>query len=429
MEPLIATLLLLVAAYALVAARLNRWSVGPALYFVVVGIVTRVAWTNEVSAGDLERGLAVVEITLALILFTDASTIDFDGLRDEAGLALRLLSVGLALSILAGSVLAAVVFPELPPGVVLLLGAGLAPTDAALGLPVVTTPVVPVRIRRLLNAESGLNDGIATPFVVLAIALIGSEGTSHGDWLASALREGVVGVLAGAVIGGAGGRLLVLAERSHWTSRQARQLAVLALGLAAYFASLAFGGNGFIAAFVGGLAFGTSSRHADEGATEFSEAAGSLLSIVVWVVAGGTFAVLISHAPDARPVVYAVASLTLIRMVPVAMALTGSHLRPETVLFMGWFGPRGLASIVFALLGIDAMLATNLAVDLVGATFAWTILLSVLLHGLSAGPIAVWYGRRIASSSPPLPEVEEHPEPRSKRRLEWVPPETSPVRD
>ena len=427
MEPLVATLLLLVAAYALVAARLNRWSVGPALYFVVVGIVTGVAWTGEVPAGDLERGLEVVEITLALILFTDASTIDYSGLRDEAGLALRLLSVGLALSILAGSVLASLVFTELPLGVVLLLGAGLAPTDAALGLPVVTNQVVPVRIRRLLNAESGLNDGIATPFVVLAIALIGSEGTGHGDWLATALREGVVGVLAGAVIGGAGGRLLVLAERSRWTSRQARQLAVLALALAAYFAALTFGGNGFIAAFVGGLAFGTSSRHADEGATEFAEAAGSLLSIVVWIVAGATFAILISHAPDVRPVAYAVASLTLIRMVPVAIALIGSELRPETVLFIGWFGPRGLASIVFALLGIDAMLASNLAVDIVGATFAWTIVLSVLLHGLSAGPIATWYGRRIASLSPPPPEVEDHPEPPSRRRLEWVQPETRSV--
>jgi NhaP-type Na+/H+ or K+/H+ antiporter len=133
----------------------------------------------------------------------------------------------------------------------------------------------------------------------------------------------------------------------------------------------------------------------------------------------------ITHGPAVQPVVYAVLSLTLIRMVPVAIALVRGRLRPETVLFIGWFGPRGLASIVFALLGIQAMLASNLAVDTVGATFGWTILLSVVLHGLSAGPIAAWYGRRIASLSPPLLEIEARPEPASKRRLEWVPPQTS----
>jgi NhaP-type Na+/H+ or K+/H+ antiporter len=424
-ESLAALVVLLVAGYALIAARLNRWSVGPALYFVVVGMVTRVVWTGDVPAVELEAALAVVEVTLALILFTDASTIDFDGLRDEAGLVTRLLSVGLLLSILAGTALAALLFPQLPLGVALLLGAGLAPTDAALGQPVVSNPVVPVRIRRLLNAESGLNDGIATPFVVLAIAIIGSEGTGHGDWLATALREGIVGVASGVAIGAVGGLLLVLAERHRWTSRESRQLAVFALALSAYFVALAFGGNGFIAAFIGGLAFGTASRHTERGAADFAEETGSLLSIVVWTIAGGAFVEVITHGPAVQPVVYAVLSLTLIRMVPVAIALVRGRLRPETVLFIGWFGPRGLASIVFALLGIQAMLASNLAVDTVGATFGWTILLSVVLHGLSAGPIAAWYGRRIASLSPPLLEIEARPEPASKRRLEWVPPQTS----
>ena len=423
MEPLVAALLVLVAGYALVARRLNRWSIGPAFVFVTAGIVTRLLWPGEVPTVDLELALQLVEVTLALILFTDASTIDFRGLREEAGLATRLLSVGLLLSILAGGALAALLFPELPLGVLLLLGAGLAPTDAALGQPVVTNTAVPVRIRRLLNAESGLNDGIATPFVVLAVAIIGSEGSGHGDWLTTALREGIVGVVAGVAVGAIGAILLVQAERARWTSNQSRQLAVVALALAAYFVSLSFGGNGFIAAFVGGLAFGTASRHAEAGATEFAEETGSLLSIAVWVLAGAAFAVLIGQMPDARPILYAVISLTLVRMVPVAIALVRSGLRPETVLFIGWFGPRGLASIVFALIGLDAMLESDLPVELVGATFAWTILLSVVLHGLSAGPLAAWYGRRIASLPGPLPEVEERAEPIAKRRLEWVPPE------
>ena len=293
-----AILALVVVAYALAAARLNRLSVGPALFFVVTGIVAAIGWTGSLPTVDAEVVLRLVELTLALILFTDASTIDLVGLRREADLAVRLLSVGLLLSIALGTLLAGFVFPELPIGVLLLVGAALAPTDAALGQPVVTNALVPVRIRRLLNAESGLNDGIATPFVLLGIAIIASEGGGPGDWLAEAVREALVGTLTGVALGVAGGLLLVRAERSGWASRSSRQLAVLALALAAYFTSIALGGNGFIAAFVGGLAFGAASRHAEEGAELFTEVAGSTLSIVVWIVAGSAFVSFLSDTTD-----------------------------------------------------------------------------------------------------------------------------------
>ncbi len=421
MESLVALLALLVVVYALAAGRLNRLSIGPALFFVIIGALVRLFLTGTLPTIDAEVVLAVVQITLALILFTDASTIDVAGLRREAALVIRLLSVGTLLTIALGTLVAAIVFPEMPLGVLLLLGAALAPTDAALGQAVVTNKFVPVRIRRLLNAESGLNDGIATPFVVLAIALIGSEGAGHADWLATALREGVVGTLAGIAIGAPGGWLLVAADRAGWTSRASRQLGVLAIALAAYFGSIAVAGNGFIAAFVGGLAFGAASRHSEEEAEVFSEAAGSLLSIVVWILAGSAFVVFIAASADARPLVYAALSLTVVRMVPVAIALIGSRLRRETVLFVGWFGPRGLASIVFALLGLGAMHESLLPPDVVAATLAWTILLSVVLHGLSAGPLAAWYGQRIASALPGTPERAELPEPAPKAPLMWVP--------
>ncbi|MGZ6329275.1 MAG: cation:proton antiporter, partial [Candidatus Limnocylindrales bacterium] len=357
---------------------------------------------------------------------TDASAIDLQGLRREAGLVARLLSIGLPLTVVVGTLLAAGLFPELPLGVALLVGATLAPTDAALGQPVVTNPVVPVRIRRLLNAESGLNDGIATPIVVLALALIGSEGTGHGDWLATVLREGLLGTLIGVAAGTFGGWLLLVADRAAWTSRSSRQLAVLALALAAYFGAIALGGNGFIAAFVAGLAFGGATQHVEMRAEVFSEAAGSLLSIVVWMLAGGFFVSAIGASPDARPIVYALLSLTVVRMAPVALALVGSGLRRDTILFVGWFGPRGLASIVFALLGLEAMRASQLPVDLVAATIAWTILLSVVLHGLSGEPLARWYGGRIAGVGAGLPEHEEMPEPRRKVGLDLAPPAARP---
>jgi NhaP-type Na+/H+ or K+/H+ antiporter len=293
---------------------------------------------------------------------------------------------------------------------------------------VVTNTVVPIRVRRLLNAEGGLNDGIATPFVVLALALIGAEVTGAADWLSLAVREGLVGVVAGCAVGGVGGWLLVRAERAGWTENLTRQLAVLALAFGAYATSLALGGNGFVAAFIGGLAFRAATRHTEEGAEVFAEATGSMLSIIVWIFAGAVFAgPMVALAGDVRPVLYAILSLTVVRMVPVAIALIGLRLRPDTVLFIGWFGPRGLASIVFGLLGVEALRAAGLSGDLVVATIAWTVLLSVLLHGLSAGPIAGWYGRRLATAPEGLPEGKALPEPRARKRLDWVPDPDSPA--
>lgn len=422
METAIALLALLVAGYALAAARLNRLSVGPALFFVVAGaLVARTLGASAFPDPLAGATLAIVEVTLALILFTDASTIESRRLRQEAGLVIRLLAIGLLLSIALGTLLAGALFPEMPAGVILLLGAALAPTDAALGQPVVTNRVVPVRIRRLLNAESGLNDGIATPFVLLALSLIASEVGGTGDWLGAAVRELVVGLLSGCAVGGAGGWLLVRAERSHWTSRSSRQLAVVALAVGAYAASVALGGNGFIAAFVGGLAFGAVSHRAEEGAEVFAEATGSLLSIFVWLLAGAVFAgPVLDMGIDPRLILYAIVSLTVVRMLPVAISLIGARLRPETVLFIGWFGPRGLASIVFGLLGVEALHEAGLASDLVVAAIAWTVTLSVVLHGLSAGPLAKRYGRRITAAPECLPEAEERPEPRTRTRLDWV---------
>ena len=402
-----AILALAVTGYALAARRLARYSIGPALFFVAVGMVAALGWTGTIPEIESEAVLQVAEITLALILFTDASSIDIDGLRREAGLVARLLSIGLLLSIVLGALLAWWLFPEFPIGVVLLIGAAVAPTDAALGQPVVSDQRVPSRIRRLLNAESGLNDGIATPIVVLAIALISAEGTGHADWVTEALRQALVGTLTGIVLGVVGGTLLIVADRRSWTSEGSRQLVVLALALAAYLGAIALGGNGFIAAFVGGLAFGSASRHAEQGAEVFAEAAGSMLSILVWIVAGAAFVRFLADAPDLRPLAYAIVSLTVVRMLPVALALIGTGLRLDTIAFVGWFGPRGLATIVFAILGLEAMHASGLPTEIVGATFAWTVLLSVVFHGLSAAPLASWYGRRIDQAPRGIPEVHD----------------------
>ena len=261
--------------------------------------------------------------------------------------------------------------------------------DAALGQPVITDQRVPARIRRILNVESGLNDGIATPFVYLALALAAAEATGSEVSIGGAVSDGLIGAAAGMVVGAAGGWLLLAADRREWTSPASRQLAVLALAIGSYLVALAMGGNGFIAAFVGGLAFGVVTRQGAEDAVAFTEAQGSLLAIVVWTIFGITVGgSLIAGGLDLPAIAYAILSLTLVRMVPVALALAGCRFQLVTVAFIGWFGPRGLASIVFMIIALEDLHGARQDTNVVVAAIGWTVLLSVVLHGITAVPLA-----------------------------------------
>ena len=267
MESGLALLALLVAAYALVAARLQRLSISPALAFVVIGILLSEDFLGIlVLDPEAESVKVVAEITLALVLFGDASSVDLLGCSRDAGLVARLLVPGLLLTIGLGTVIALGLFPGITVGLGLLIAASLAPTDAALGQAVITDRQVPTRIRRILNVESGLNDGIATPFVLLAIGLATAEATGSDGWIADAMHAGAIGAAAGIVVGAAGG-WLARGRRSPQVDLPAsRQLAVLALAIGSYLVAVALGGNGFIAAFVGGLAFGVATRRRAEDA-------------------------------------------------------------------------------------------------------------------------------------------------------------------
>ena len=336
----------------------------------------------------MEAVKVLAEGALTLLLFADASSIRRKALRHDLGTIARLLAIGLPLTVLLGTVGAIVLFPGVTLGLALLVGSTLAPTDAALGQPVVTNPIVPSRIRRVLNVESGLNDGIATPLVFLAIALAGAEATGHAGWLADAVVASAIGVLVGVALGFGGGGSLDLATRAGWTSAASRRLFVLALAAACYLLATTLGGNGFIAAFVGGLAFGVGSRHHEEHALGFTETQGSLLAIGVWTAFGLLLGGQLEPGLwDARAIGYAVISLTIVRMVPVAVALLGSGLRPSTVLFVGWFGPRGLASIVFLIIGLEGLQEAGVDIGPTAAAVAWTVLLSVILHGIDGGTL------------------------------------------
>jgi NhaP-type Na+/H+ or K+/H+ antiporter len=420
MELGLALFAIAIVLYAALASRLARWSITMPMVFVAVGFVLGPGVTGLLPlTPGVESVKLLTEVTLALLLFADASTLDFAQIRLDARLPLRLLMLGLPLTMLLGTLFAIVIVPVEGLAFAALLGAILAPTDAALGLPIFNNRAIPVLIRRALNVESGLNDGIATPFVTLALAFAAaSETATEGHWLTTALTEIGLAVLVGVAVGVLGGRLLSLARRRRWTSAGSARLAVLGLALVAYFASVAMHGNGFIAAFVGGLAFGAAVRNGPREQAEFTEEFGTGLSFLVWGVFG---AVMVSESlrltTDWRPIVYAVVSLTLVRMVAVAIALLGSHLRRDTVLLMGWFGPRGLASVVFTLLAYSELEAAGKPDAVLLTVATWTILLSVVLHGLTAKPLADWYARRLAAADGTQHELTELPELGDRRTI------------
>jgi NhaP-type Na+/H+ or K+/H+ antiporter len=293
----------------------------------------------------------------------------------------------------AGWGLADVVFPDLGVWLALLVGAALAPTDAALGLPVVTNAAVPSRVRRLITIESGLNDGITTPVVVFAIA--GAAAAEHVDGATAvgrAVAELGIGVAVGAAVGCGGGWALQWARRRGWVDVQFIGIAVLALAIVAYAGALVVHGNGFVAAFCGGLAFGSAAGRRGPGELAFLEQADGLLSLLVWFGFGLQALPIIVDRIELLTVVYAVLSLTVLRILPVALASIGAGLDREDVLFVGWFGPRGLASLVFALLALDELgTAADQAVTVIGVT----VLISVLAHGLTAAPLVSRERRRL----------------------------------
>ncbi|GAA1497853.1 cation:proton antiporter [Paeniglutamicibacter kerguelensis] len=379
--------------WGLVSVRLERAGLTAPIVFTLIGAL--VAFSGLVdgpTAPDLLKPL--VETTLVWVLFSDAAHIRIQDFRRGLGLYVRLLAVGLPLTVLAGWGLAGWLFPALGVWLALLVGAALAPTDAALGLPVVTNPAVPERIRRLITVESGLNDGIVTPVVMLAIAgaavAAGHEGTIG---VGGALLELSIGAVVGGIIGVTGGALLRRARRGGWAAEDFAGSAVLALALLAYAAAVMAHGNGFVAAFCGGLAFGAAAGRHGPAELEFLEQTSGLVSLLVWLAFGAIAVPIMVDRIDLAMVAYAVLSLTAVRMVPVALALVGTGFDRNTVLFVGWFGPRGLASLVFALIALEEL---GDGADEVVAVIAFTVLLSIVVHGLSAAPLASRYGRAAA---------------------------------
>lgn len=422
----LAVFAVLVFAYGLVARPLARWSLSAPMVFAGLGAMMGLA-SPGLGQDYLEWIGPVAEVALAILLFHDAAQATPREFNRDRGRVLRLLLLGLPMTMLLGYLLAGWVFPELGWAFLLLLAAALAPTDAGLGAATVLNPVVPLRVRRVLNMESGLNDGLATPVVLFAIAtLAGQEGLAPRTTVVEALAELAIGVAFGVLVGTGGGWLLTLSRRHRASDNTAQELAVLSLPLIAYLGAGMISGNGFIAAFVSGSALAGSARWLarEPMALEFTEAVAEPLGYLVWAVFGLTAVPFLWEVAGWRELGYAFASLTVIRMLPVALSLIGAGVAGPTVAFIGWFGPRGLASVIFALLALDG-LERDPALQTVLATVSLTVLLSVVAHGASAEVLSRRFGAWAAAHpggvggpAPTIaPDAEGGPRPRGWRRL------------
>ena len=343
------------------------------------------------------------ETGLVLLLFTDASRTDLNVLRSIGNLSIRLLSAGMLLTILFGAVAARLVFPHLSIWEAGILAAVLAPTDAGLGQIIVNSPRVPMLIRQTLNVEAGLNDGLSAPFLLFFIALAAARIEGPAASLTQFIVEQLgYGVLVGGGVGLVGGWLLDLARRREWMIESFLQIGVVALPLLCLVVSKMVNASAFIAAFVAGLTTQIRFKEAGKHSVEFAEEWGQLLNFAVFFLFG---LAAIRAMPQLSPALalYAVLSLTVVRMVPVAIALIGTRLSLTSVVFMGWFGPRGLASIVLGLVYLEQEIhlpgEATIRLAVIG-----TVLLSIFAHGLSATPGIGLYQRRIASLDPAAPE-------------------------
>jgi NhaP-type Na+/H+ or K+/H+ antiporter len=396
----LAALAAFVFVYSVVAGRVERTPISGPVVFLAFGIV----------AGPFALGLldltfsaealrTVAELTLALVLFTDSANADLATLRRSFRIPQRMLLIGLPLTIALGFGVGVLMFPNLPLLTVAILATMLAPTDAALGKAVVTNEALPGPIREGLNVESGLNDGICVPILFTFLALAAGSGGSTAEVAFDLLVEEIgIGLVVGVGLSVAGRYAILAAANRGWIDQPWIQLPVVGLAMGCFGLAQAAGGSGFIACFTGGLAFGGLVKRHKELLLSRAEASGDLLALLTWVMFGAVVVGRYVGDLDWRVVAYSLLSLTLIRMLPVSLSLLGLGVRSDAQLFLGWFGPRGLASIVFVVIAVGQSPA---GAETLAATVVCTVTLSILAHGLTANPFSTAYAER-AQADPSL---------------------------
>lgn len=340
----------------------------------------------------------LAELTLILVLAADASQISLSELKMMKAIPGRLLGIALPLIILTGTIVGILLFPTMPWFMAALVAAILAPTDAALGSAVLADKLVPLQVRQGLNVESGLNDGIALPAVLFFACFLNmTHQTGEENWLIFLALQLIIGPLAGVIVGWIGGKLIAKAADKQWITPEFQGVAAMALAVIAYAVAETFHGNGFIAAFIAGLTYGNLKANYAKFLNEFTETESQFLAQMTFFLFGALILPVALHHVTIQMVVYAGLSLTLVRMLPVAIAMIGSKIGLPKIAFMGWFGPRGLASLLFALLILEDLGVKD--AEFIQAIVAVTVLMSIVLHGMTAAPFSKALGRKSAAET------------------------------
>ncbi|ANJ28299.1 cation:proton antiporter [Agromyces aureus] len=415
-----ATALVLIIVWSTFSRPLDRRGITSALFLAAAGLAVSLVLPDALDI-SMETIVAerVAEIALALLLFSDATRLDLPALRHHMSWPGRLLLIGLPLTMLLGIGVGVLVFPDMAIASVVLLATMLASTDAALGQKVVSDEKVPGRVRQALDVESGLNDGLAVPFFLVALSIANAElETGITSAVVASMAEQIGwGLVGGASAGILGGLLFRMGERRQWVGREWRQILPFAAALLSFVIADGLGGSGFIAAFVGGVVFGRLAGPARSTVSIFAEQAGEVFAAITWIGFGALALTRAIPHITWQVVLYAALSLTIVRMVPVAIALAGRGARLQTIAFIGWFGPRGLASLVFVLLAVEEGVPEG---EVVLSTVVATVALSVLLHGLTSVPLVGVYHRWYtahAAGHPAAGEARPTMIPRRRRQL------------
>lgn len=414
---------LFVLVFGSISRRLEKSVITPPMAYVVYGLLISSAALGLIQSVNITNEVIKVlaEITLALVLFTDASRIQLKLLRQEYNLPLRLLGLGLPITIVLGTLLALLLFPSLNIWDAAALATILTPTDAALGQAVVNSPRVPAYIRQAINVESGLNDGICLPVLLLFVALAkeSERATDTSYWLTFSGKQVVFGTAIGVAVGYFGSKLIIKSLRRKWMNDSFEDLSVLGLSILAYAGADTIGGNGFIAAFCAGFTLGNiAPKSTRQKLYDFGEAEAQLLTLISFLLYGAVMILPSLSQATWQMWLYAIGSLTLTRMLGVAISTIDSNLQPISVLFIGWFGPRGIASIIYGLVIVEE---DNLpSSDLIFTTMAITVLISIFAHGLSAVPGANWYAKGMDDKQDTQESMPENkPIPEMAVRLPW----------
>ena len=387
--------------YSLFSKFLENTSLTAPMIFAGFGIFCTYIWRDLFGTEDFGQGIVhtLAEITLILVLFTDAANINLRVLRRDHTLPQRMLLVGMPLTIVLGALIAFAIFSGIfTIWEAALLAAILAPTDAALGQAVVSSEEVPVRIRQTLNVESGLNDGIALPLVLIlaSVSSMNSEQTGW-YWVQFSVLQVTLGPLVGIIVGFVAAKLVTIFVEKSWMSETFEGIFAISVALIAFAGAELVHGNGFIAAFVAGLTFGHFLKSPCKFLYEFAESEGQFFTLATFFFFGTVAISLIGSEFHWTYLLYGLLSLTLIRMLPVAISLIGTNVNKYTVLFLGWFGPRGLASILFSLLILEGMGIVRS--EQITSVVIVTVLMSIALHGITAAPFSRKYAAIIKKDS------------------------------